>query len=41
MSSKRSGIKAASFNRSIYVLGGECRQGTFDTIEHYDPATNT
>ena len=41
MPSKRSGIGAASINRSIYVLGGERRQGTFDNNERYDRATNT
>jgi Kelch motif protein len=41
MPSKRSGIAAASINGSIFVLGGERRQGTFDNNERYDPDTNT
>ena len=38
--SKRSGIVATSIDGSIYVLGGERLQGTFDNNERYDPANN-
>ena len=41
MPSKRSGIAATSLNESIYVLGGEQNQGTFNNNERYDPATDT
>jgi len=41
MPSKRSGIAATSVNGSIYVLGGEQNQGTFNNNERYDPATDT
>ena len=40
MPSKRSGIAATSVNGSIYVLGGEQNQGTFNDNERYDPATD-
>jgi len=38
---KRSGIAATAVNGSIYVLGGEQNQGTFDNNERYDPASDT
>lgn len=41
MPSKRSGNAATSVNGSIYVLGREQNQGTFDNNERYDPATDT
>jgi N-acetylneuraminic acid mutarotase len=41
MPSKRSGIGAASINGSIYVVGGERRDGTFDNNERYDPSADT
>lgn len=41
MPSKRSGIGATFLNGSIYVLGGEQNQGTFNNNERYDPETNT
>ena len=41
MPSKRSGIGAISLYGSIYVLGGEQNQGTFNNNERYDPETNT
>ena len=41
MPSKRSSIAATAGYRSIYVLGGEQNQETFDNNERYDPATNT
>ncbi len=40
MPSKRSGNAATSVNGSIYVLGGELNQGTFNNNERYDPATD-
>lgn len=40
MPSKRSGIGAVSVNGSIYVLGGEQNQGTFDNNERYNPVNN-
>lgn len=40
MPSKRSGIVATSIDGSIYVLGGERCQGTFDNNERYNPANN-
>ena len=33
-------LLATSINGSIYVLGGERLQGTFDNNERYDPANN-
>ena len=36
MSSKRSGIAAASINNDIYVFGGEERSKTFNNNEEYD-----
>jgi hypothetical protein len=41
MPSKRSGIAVGTINGSIYVLGGERRQGTFDNNERYDPVNNS
>ena len=41
MPSKRSGIGATSLDGSIYVLGGEQNQGTFNNNERYDPETDT
>jgi N-acetylneuraminic acid mutarotase len=36
MPSKRSGLAAASINSSIYVLGGQSINGTFDNNEVYN-----
>jgi N-acetylneuraminic acid mutarotase len=41
MPSKRSSIAATAVNGSIYVLGGEQNQETFDNNERYDPDTDT
>ena len=41
MPSKRSGIGGISLYGSIYVLGGEQNQGTFNNNERYDPETDT
>jgi N-acetylneuraminic acid mutarotase len=40
MSSKRSGIAAASINNNIYVFGGEEHSRTFNNNEKYDVINN-
>ena len=41
MPSKRSGVVATSVNGSIYVLGDDQNQGTFNNNKRYDVATDT
>ncbi|MCH8961243.1 MAG: hypothetical protein IH820_07925 [Bacteroidetes bacterium] len=35
------GIAGAAVSSRVYVFGGESLEGTFDTTERYDPATNS
>jgi hypothetical protein len=37
----RSGIAAVELDARIYVFGGEGQDGTFDTVEAYDPETDS